>query len=235
MKQISHWSHQNPNQARLLILVGQIVLGVEAGLLGTWLQMEGYQMGQTLLLLGVGAYFVALVCYPLRIREATQGRAFVRRKICDAVAVVCSFVCWMGLANWAPTHEIPLAPTTTSTLTTTARTTAAADTRLEHYTLLEKIYHTKVAREVRGKYRHAAQWLEAKAAGASKFELFLLGALIVLGTALLLVLLAYAACGLACSDQGVLAVLVLLAGVCLIVWLNILAWRAWMRRKRALG
>lgn len=239
MKQLSHWAKAHVFQARLLITLGRIALGIWGYSAGIWFALQGYSFQEGAFLLSGLLFLLAYLAYPRRSDNGWLGRrGFVWRKSCDAALVLSSLACWLALGNGLPSRlqEPPLA----SLSQTSARTqlpVAMASILAKPAPPAKMSFFKKrqVWRPLRKSLRQYVQTIRAvqqEEKGWMIALLLVVNLLLVVSAGYLILALS---CSLSCNGQEGAAVAVLIGGFVLLVGISIFMWRAglrWIRRKK---
>lgn len=238
MKQLSHWAKAHVFQARLLIVLGRIVLAVWGYTAGIWCALQGYSFQEGAFLLSGLLFLLAYLAYPRRSGTGWLGRrGFVWRKSCDAALVLSSLACWLALGNGLPgrLQEPPLAPLSQ----TSARTqlpVAMASMLVTPAPSAKMPFFKKnqVWRPLKKSLRQYVQTIRAVRQGGKDWMLallFVVNMLLLFGGIYVVTLLS---CTLYCNGQEGAGVLVFFGGFALVVGLSVFIWRAgmrWIKRK----
>lgn len=238
MKQLSHWAKAHVFQARLLIVLGRIVLAVWGYTAGIWCALQGYSFQEGAFLLSGLLFLLAYMAYPRRSGTGWLARrGFVWRKSCDAALVLSSLACWLALGNGLPSRlqePAPLPISQTNVLTTLPIATASMLAPSSPPAKMSFFKKRQVWRPLKKSLRQYVQTIRAVRQGEKGWMI----ALLIVANLLLVVVAGYLilllSCTLSCNGQEGAAVVVLIGGLSLLVWLSVTIWLAglrWIKRK----
>lgn len=228
MKKISLWAKHHKKPARLLIVSSFILLTLLGILTGSLLNEIGVSFLPLFLVVVIGIYLAALAIYPsmmLKSKKINRAVLYARQKCCDFALGASTFCMIVFFANqpgqlfnsvtpaWAANPVQPLLPKD-STLKT-YKTIAAFSASLKDDN----------GKSLKWKERKKLLKVQVKAIRNSemskggKTALIILSVLVAIG---LLALVAALACNLSCSGSEGAAVMVMLGGGALIIYLLVI-------------
>lgn len=239
MKKISFWARNHRWSARMLIVVGHILLIWLAWYVGSGLRELGVQIPSLLLYVFTGFFVASIVCYPSaatrkRVRHAV---AYAWQKSCDFSLLLFSFCMMVSIVNnpvssldhFKDVRAASEAPRMSRGEKPTAQEILAS-LRYRDKSTLTKSEKRILKKEFKKQLKvYAKAKLEGRKADADDAGLIILAIIAALG---LLFLLSALVCSISCGGAEGLAVVVALLGTAAIIIGLILVIRAIRRGGR---
>ena len=239
MKKISHWAKNHKKLSRLIIVVSFIILTALGIITGILLSDIGVAISAAALFLFVAIYFAAVFAYPaksLKGNKLSASAFYIRQKNCDFLLVASTFCMIVFFSNQPDkifSFSIPLnatAPATSSlpgdSTIKTYKTVAAFSASLKDEN--GKSLKWKEKKKLLKEQIRAIKKDPGKSNGA-KVGLIILSVLVAIG---LFYGVASLACTLSCGGSEGAAVVVMIGGTAVIIFLLIIAIRAIVGRKK---
>lgn len=236
MKSISRWAHRHKWPARILVIICFLTLYTLGYITGKLLNQLEVTLTIVFLFTTAGFYFIFQLLYPYKSsREGSATNSYYRRKRLDLLMALSVFLFMVYLGNQPdqvfrgiPGISNPVYGSSLPVKDSNMRTYKTA----EEFSATMKDEHGKL---LKWKARKKLLKAQIKAINSSSMSeagqiaLILLSVIVALGV---MAGFAALACGLACNDQGFLALLLLLGGGVLVGWLLVKVIRSITRKKR---
>ena len=100
MKTLSLWAKHHPRQARWLIALNRILLGILGFLGGLVLAENGAAIFQNTWLVSSSLFLAGYFFYPMVGKGIARRPVFVRQKTCDGLLVASSFLFYVAAGNF---------------------------------------------------------------------------------------------------------------------------------------
>lgn len=241
MKQLSLWARNHKNPARLIIILSFIGLTITGLATGHLLSGLGVRISTAALWVSVTIYVAGLIFYPVRSFKENKGRSaffYTRQKTCDGLLAASTFCMLVFFSNrpdqlfryTSPLNATLPAPAELprdSTLKT-AKTIAAFSASLRDET--GKSLKWKEKKKLLKEQIRAIKKDEGISDGG-KVGLIILSVAAAIG---LLYLVAALACNLSCNGSEGAALVLMIGGTGLIVFLLVVAIRAITKKNKSL-
>lgn len=95
MRKLSHWAKQHPAYARIVIVISHCILIWIGYFLGTRSSRSGIELSPLWIYFLIAAFFVTGALYP----SDRSSKKYLERKLCDFLAVACSFLLTICVVN----------------------------------------------------------------------------------------------------------------------------------------
>lgn len=226
MHSLSIWAKHHLYKARLLLIIGQMLLAIGAFLMGAILSSLPYFSAEAFKFIGLSLFFIGLILYPIK---NTKWRllhySYLRQKCMDGLLIFSSLFLFFGMGQ-----QLMKEPTTGligATQTQTWRAELVVHSRTTNISpkASKKITRKQMRLERKQLRRHFKKIIKQNKKELSEG----MKALLIIGTLLLasflLGLVAILSCSLACSGMDVLAVIAAGVGAPLVITLAVLAIR----------
>lgn len=218
MRKFSLWGKHHVTPARIIIALSNILLIWIAYFLGNQISVSGVEISSLWLYVLMLTFFIACFLYPKQRTSTT----YIKRKMCDAVIISCSFfmvICLVMQLN-RPSH---LLQTTQAAVPAdpSLYKSPEAQKLLEQFTSGQKKEFTaREKRIIRREFKYQlGQYAKAKLTGdkatGDKVGLIILACILAVG---LMFLLLGLACSISCGGADGLAVVVAVLGTAGIIW-----------------
>lgn len=237
MKQVSLWARNHQWKARITMIIAWIILTALAIFIGTTLTGLNITLSSTTLLIIVATFFATVFYYPSRSQKTFHGSNtfYIRQKICDFLLAVCSFYMILYSANKPNT----IFQESDNIYAASIEPSLAKDSSAKTYRSIKEFsISIKDADGKMLKWKERKKLLKQQVKAIKRSSdlsngeqalLIVVSILVALG---LFLLVASLACSLSCNGSGAAAVLVMLAGTGLIVFLLVLAIRGIQGKKK---
>ena len=206
MKRISYWAKNNAAKARIIIALSEVMLFVLAVSLGIFLMRIDIYLPLFIAMLSLLLLVTAIITYPSKeILRKLRSKLYVRQKICDISISVSVFILVCFMVNRDKIIEW--------NIYTPLHGTCSSFKELNDGTPKKTVSKRQVRKELRAWRKKLRKDKDALTA--------LYVALVIIGSLGLFVLLGGLVCGISCSGNEGLALVVLLAGTFGIVFLAV--------------
>ncbi len=241
MRKLSLWAKGHKKMARITIVVSFIALTALGIATGSLLSELGITLTAVTLLAFVAAYFTGVIFYPIKFFKGNQKSTtafYVRQKSCDWLLTAATFCMIVYFGN-RPNEIFNFSPSVNATIPATAlfpkdssikayKTITAFKASLKDET--GKSFKLKERKKLL-KEQIGAIKKDKDMSNGGKVALIVLSVVVALG---LLYLVAALSCSLSCGGSEGAAVLVMIGGAGLIVFLLVMAIRAILGKKKKL-
>lgn len=233
MQSLSNWAKHHLYKARLLLIIGQMLLAIGAFMMGAIFSSLPYFSAEIFKFIGLSLFFIGLVFYPIK---NTKWRflqySYLRQKGMDGLLIFSSLFLFFGMGQ-----QLMKAPTTgrigvTQTQTWRAELVVHSRTTNISPKASKKITRKQMRLERKQLRRHFKKMIKQNKKELSEgMKAFLIIGTLLLAS-LLLALVAVLSCSLACSGMDILAVITVGGGAPLIITLAVLAIRRVLGKTR---
>lgn len=228
MKQLSQWARRNVKLTWGIIILIHLLLAYVWMAIGIELFDQGIHVPSYVMQLGILLFLLAVLGYPMRRKQKGFFRySYARQKILDGLLVVAFALMLIPHAN----HTANL-PDTNSISEAVAKPIVLNEDVLKPDRAERKAFRQEIRsnrKQLRKSIRGTLKSLKQESSDGGGF---ILGLLTIIGAILLLLLVAALSCAVGCSGSGAGALLVLIGGIGLVIFLSILAFRGISKRNR---
>jgi len=240
MKEISLWARSHKWKARISIVLILILLNCLGFVTGHLLRQLDILLSTIFLMSLIGVYLSAICLYPTKHEKGTRfsrQQFYIRQKTCDIVLAASAF----GMAIFFGNQPEKIFTASSLQATVINPSTSKKDSATGFKTIKE---FSASMKDANGKY---LKWKERRkllrdqlrnikeAKGLSAADRAVLTVLCIAAALLLSYLIAGLSCELSCSGADAAALMVLLGGSALVIFLSVLAFRAIYKGKRKQG
>ena len=240
MKNLSLWAKGHIRAARILIVISFILLTALGISTGRLLSETGISISSATLIIFVLIYFTGLIAYParsLKNKKLNSIAFYFRQKSCDMVLAAATFCMIAGISNRPEnmfSFSMPLNAAISSSFSFPKDSTVKSFKSIADFKASLKDENGNSL-----KWKEKKQLLKEQIRGikkdkslknGSKAGLIILSVIVALG---ILSLIAALACNLSCSGSEGAAILVMIGGAGLVVFLFILTLKAINGKKKS--
>lgn len=232
MKKISYWGRQNPWTARIIIVIGHVILLVSAVYMGLLSASYEWMIKPWQIMSLVVILLLAMIAYPVKgIRKGPFKHTYHRQKFIDGSLVMCSFLLIAGTSNRyanlpaaIPQEVNPLSEFMVNKPPSMEK--KKIPTAKDFNRALKKL-----RKQARKTLRMEKKRMQANRSSDSTTGNIVLTILLAVGVFILWILILSLSCNLSCSGNEGMAWIVFIGGTGGLVLLSILAIKSiWKRR-----
>jgi hypothetical protein len=240
MKNLSLWAKGHKRPARILIFISFILLTLLGITTGRLLSDTGISISSTALLIFVSIYFTGLIAYPhnsIKNKKLSHTAFYFRQKSCDLLLAASTFFMITSLSNRPEnmfSFSMPLNAAISSSFSFPKDSSVKSFKSIADFKASLKDENGNSL-----KWKEKKQLLKEQIRGikkdktlknGSKAGLIILSVIVALG---ILSLIAALACNLSCSGSEGAAIIVMIGGAGLVVFLFILTLKAINGKKKS--
>jgi hypothetical protein len=219
MKRLSFWANQHKWSARLLIVIGYLVLNAAGFLIGDLLELLGVHVSSWFIYLLCAAALCGFMAYPYPGEKHRYRCYYGKQKACDGILLTTTFLLVISAANLRHAANTPFSPSAAgavmpASLHPSGIATKEKPSKKGSFLKKAKTKATQAFQAVRHWYKR----LDTR-------DKIILTTLLALAAALALYGVIAWACSLSCSGPEAAGWIVLVGGTGVVVFLVLLAGR----------